>query len=104
MPDTANPKQETLQLAEQIQTIRDDLAKLTSLLKDMAASTATDGAKTLHDEADHLLHRTRQAAEIAADKARGAAGSIETQIAEKPIQSALIALLIGLVIGSLGRR
>ena len=89
---------------EQIKTIRDDISTLTGLLKKLAESKADDVKKGAKDEADDLLKRSRDAADQAAARARDAAGSVEDYISEKPVQATLIALLVGIFIGSLSRR
>jgi ElaB/YqjD/DUF883 family membrane-anchored ribosome-binding protein len=84
--------------------MRTDVAQLAELLKAVASGGAADAGKALHDQADELVRRGREVAEGATQRAKGAVSTIEDQIVEKPVQSALIALLIGIVIGSLGRR
>ncbi len=94
----------TTDVEEQIKTIRNDISTLTDLLKDLTGSKAEDVRKTVKDEADDLLKRSKETAEEATARAKQAAGSVEDYIAEKPVQSALIALLVGIFIGSLSRR
>jgi len=89
---------------EQIKTIRNDISTLTELLKDLAGSKAEDVRKTARNEADDLLKRSKETAEEATARAKQAAGSVEDYISEKPVQSALIALLIGIFIGSFSRK
>jgi ElaB/YqjD/DUF883 family membrane-anchored ribosome-binding protein len=95
---------ESGELEEQLKTLRKDVANLADVIKGMAASKTADASRAAHEQAENLIRRTTEAAEGATQRARGAVVSIEDHIAEKPVQSALIALLIGIVIGSLGRR
>jgi ElaB/YqjD/DUF883 family membrane-anchored ribosome-binding protein len=88
----------------QINTIRNDVATLTALLKDLASQKVDEVRKTALDEAEDLLKRSHEAADEATAKAKTAAGSVEGYISEKPVQATLIALLVGFVIGSLSRR
>lgn len=88
----------------QLKTIREDVAKLAELMRDLAGQKADEAKRAAGEEAEKLAGRSRQAAEAAAERARQAAGSVEDYIAEKPVQSALIALLVGVFIGSLSRR
>ncbi|MCB1378802.1 MAG: hypothetical protein KDK89_10615 [Alphaproteobacteria bacterium] len=104
MPNAAKPSPEFKDLEDQIKAIRKDLTDLTSLLKDLTGTKAAEAGETIQNEASEFLRKTRHAAEGAAEKAQSAAGTIEKHIIEKPVQSALIALLIGIVIGSWGRR
>ncbi len=89
---------------DQIKTIRDDIATLTTLLQGLAGAKAGEARKAVKDEADDLLKRSRETADEARARARQAAGSVEEYVSEKPLQSALIALLVGIFIGSLSRR
>lgn len=91
-------------IENQIKTIRDDISTLTGLLKDLAEAKVGDAQKTAMDEAEDLLKRTRAATDDATAKAKQAAGSVEDYIADKPVQATLIALLIGILVGSLSRR
>ena len=77
-------------IEHQIKTIRDDISTLTGLLKDLAESKVGEARKAAADEATA--------------KAKQAAGSIEDYISEKPVQATLIALLIGILLGSFSRR
>jgi ElaB/YqjD/DUF883 family membrane-anchored ribosome-binding protein len=104
MSNTTKSSAEVSDLQEQLKAIRTDVAHLTDILKGMASNRTADAGKALHDQADELIRRGREAADDATQRAKGAVSDIEDQIAEKPIQSAIIALLIGMVIGSFGRR
>jgi ElaB/YqjD/DUF883 family membrane-anchored ribosome-binding protein len=104
MSNTSKRAPEMTDVDEQIKAIRNDVADLTRLLKELAESKASAAGKAFENEAEDLKHRAQEAAEDVARRARSAASSIEEQILEKPIQSTLIALLVGFLIGSLGRR
>ena len=101
-PTNADP--DLAELQEQLKIIRADVSALADLLKGAAHNKAAEAGKALHVQADDLVRRGREVTEGATQRARSAVTSIEEQIAEKPVQSALIALLAGIVIGSLGRR
>jgi ElaB/YqjD/DUF883 family membrane-anchored ribosome-binding protein len=104
MATPATPGPDLAELQEQLKTIRADVSALADLLKGAAHSKAAEAGKALHEQADDLVRRGKEMTEGATQRARGAVTSIEEQIVEKPVQSALIALFIGIVIGSLGRR
>ena len=91
-------------IEQQIRTIRDDISTLTGLLKDLAGAKAGEARKAAADEAEDLLNRSRAAADEATARAKQAAGSIEGYISEKPIQATMIALLVGILLGSFSRR
>jgi ElaB/YqjD/DUF883 family membrane-anchored ribosome-binding protein len=104
MSSPATPGSDLAELQEQLKTIRADVATLADLLKGAAHGRAAEAGKALHEQADDLVRHGKEMTEGATERARSAVTSIEEQIVEKPVQSALIALLIGIVIGSLGRR
>lgn len=89
---------------EQIKQIRDDISNLTGLLKELAEDRAGDLRDTAVAEAQALVGQGRQAADRARVQAHEAADSIEQYIVQKPLQSALIALGAGLLIGLVSRR
>lgn len=88
----------------QIAAIREDVSELTRLLKGLAATRTEAATEALKGEAEALKRQAHVAADEAVRKAKSAATSIEDHIVEKPVQSALIALLIGILIGAMGRR
>jgi ElaB/YqjD/DUF883 family membrane-anchored ribosome-binding protein len=104
MSTPVNAKPDLDELQEQLKSIRADLSTLADTFKGAAHNKAAEAGRALHEQADDLVRRGKQVTEGATFRARSAVTSIEEQIAEKPVQSALIALLAGIVIGSLGRR
>lgn len=88
----------------QIKEIRTDIAKLTELLADLAGTQLDATKAAAKGEAEHLLKRSREMADSAQGKARDATESVESYIKEKPIQSALIALAVGILFGAFSRR
>ena len=91
-------------IEEQIKVIRDDVSKLTKILMELGEDKVSEAMKTARGEAEDLFNRSRRMAGEASDRARQTAGTVEDYIAEKPFQSALIALLVGFLIGSTSRR
>ena len=88
----------------QIKTISDDVAALSALVREIAASSASDAAETLKGKADDMAGQAREMKDKASRRAREEIGALEQQIVDKPLQSALIAFVIGAVIGALTRR
>ncbi len=88
----------------QVAQIREDIAKLTALLGDLAGTKAGEARDLAREEAEALIGRAKAGAGEARRRVEGAAGSIEHYIEEKPVQSAMIALLAGVVLGLLTRR
>ena len=96
------PKSEDIEA--QVTQIRDDIATLTRLLGELAGAKVDEAKGLALDEAEAVVGRARKTAEAARDRAQGAAHSIESYIEEKPVQSAMIALVAGRFIGLLTRR
>jgi ElaB/YqjD/DUF883 family membrane-anchored ribosome-binding protein len=95
---------DTADLEQQLRALRSDVAGLADLLKNFSSQKAADAGKAINEQADEIIARGREIAGQASERAKGAVTSIEEHIAEKPVQSAIMALLIGIVVGSMGRR
>lgn len=91
-------------IEDQIKAIRDDVVGLGALLKTIASEKVAQAGDAAQGEAEDIMRKARQATEDAAQRAKNAAATLEDHITEKPIQAAFIALIIGFVLGSLGRR
>ena len=98
----AAPKPEDIDA--QVAQIREDVAQLTKLLGDLAGTKVEAAKARAAGEAEALMGRAKARAEDARHRVEDAAGGLERYIEEKPLQSAMIALLAGLVIGILTRR
>lgn len=92
------------ELEEQFQVIRDDITKLTKLLQEIGEAKAGETRDKALAEAKDLLEQSRSALDEGRLKARNAAASVEDYINEKPVQSALIALGVGFLVGMMTRR
>ncbi len=100
-----NQKTQSPQSVEdQIGILRDDVAQLGKLMSELAKDRADRVRGAAAEGAEELLDRSRKAADDATRRARKAVASIEELIEERPVQSALFAFLIGLVVGSMSRR
>ena len=104
MPEKSDSDATAGNIEEQIKTIREDISRLTQLFVQLGQDNLSGAGKAARDEADELLNRTRRAADDVAGRAKQAAGSMEGYIVEKPLQSAIVALLVGVFIGFLSRR
>lgn len=98
------PETKSGDIEDQIKVIRDDVSKLTKLIMELGEDKVSEAVKSARGEAEDLFNKSRRMAGEASDRARQTAGSVEDYIAEKPFQSAMIALLIGFLIGSMSRR
>lgn len=91
-------------LEQQFTVIRNDLATLTRLLREAGEAKADETREAALAEAAALLEKSREALEGGQARAREAGAAVETYIKEKPVQSALIALGVGFLVGMLTRR
>lgn len=91
-------------LERQFEIIRDDITTLTHLLRDIGESKAGETRDAALAEAAELLERSRAAIDDGRLKARQATASVEDYIREKPVQSTLIGLGVGLLVGLVTRR
>jgi ElaB/YqjD/DUF883 family membrane-anchored ribosome-binding protein len=98
----AGPGREDVE--RQFELLRDDLAKLTRLLREVGETEAEERRDAMLAEATKLLDRSRSALDEGRLRARQATSSIEDHIRDKPMQSALIALGVGFLIGMISRR
>lgn len=89
---------------EQLGVIRKEIKALADIVGEMAKDRAEGGAGAAREEFDRLRRETERVAGDAAERVRRARGSVESQIAEHPVQSAVAALLVGFVIGAMVRR
>lgn len=97
-------KVETEELKAQLQTLRDDVATLSTLIREMGETTAGDLRETLKETADEVKRLSAEAKGKARDRARDQIDELEHHIAERPLQSALIAFLVGALFGGIMRR
>lgn len=91
-------------LERQFQNIRDDITTLGRLLRDIGEAKAGEKRDAALAEAEALLERSRAALDKGRARAGDATVTIEDHIREKPVQSALIALGIGFLVGIITRR
>ena len=87
-----------------IQTIRDDIATLSELLKDIGEAKVDAKRDAALAEAAQLLEKSRTAIDEGRLKAQHATAMIEDHIRKQPVQSALIALGVGILFGMMTRR
>ena len=91
-------------LERQFQIIQDDITKLSKLLCDIGDEKAGEKRDAALAEAAKLLEKSRSKINEGKLKARQASSSIEDYIHKQPVQSALIALGVGFLVGMITRR
>ncbi len=94
----------TAEVNDQIREIRSDVSKLMEILGTFAETRLDATKSAAKEETEHLLRRSKDMADAAQGKARDATESVESYIKEKPIQAALMALVVGILFGAFSRR
>lgn len=89
---------------EQLRVIRDDVATLTELLKELGQSRSEEAREAVFARASELRAAGEKAADAARARAESGTASVERAISENPIQSALLALGAGVLLGWMSRR
>ena len=88
----------------QFKIIREDITTLSKLLREIGEEKAGEKRDAALAEAAELLEKSRSAIDEGRLKASEAKTSIEDYIREQPVQSALIALGVGFLVGMISRR
>lgn len=91
-------------IERQFRLIRDDVTDLARIIKKVGESKTGDARDAALAEANELLERSRAKLDEGVAQAKGAAASVEDYIHEKPVQSAIIALGVGFLVGLMTRR
>lgn len=104
MTDTRRKDRDTADLEDQFDVLRDDVATLARLLREVGEGKAGEARDAALAEATALLERSRKALDEGRVRARRTAASVEDYIHENPVQSTLIALGVGVLVGLITRR
>jgi ElaB/YqjD/DUF883 family membrane-anchored ribosome-binding protein len=99
-----NTRSKTEAIQEQISDVTDEVAALAAMMKDLAASTGEDLKGAAGEKLAEIARRSQVLADRAKAKTKSEIATLEQAITDKPLQSALIALIAGLVLGALLRR
>ncbi len=89
---------------KQFKEVTDEVAALADMLREIAASKGEDVRAAAGERLEEVARRAQSLAEKARSKTQSELSSLEQKITEKPVQSALIAFVIGLLLGILTRR
>ena len=102
MAKTTTGRPEDVQ--DQIKEVTDEVAALAGMLKDIAVTAGGDLRGAASERLEEVARRSQALADRAKSTARSELASIEQKITEKPVQSALVAFAVGLLLGLLTRR
>jgi ElaB/YqjD/DUF883 family membrane-anchored ribosome-binding protein len=100
----ANTRSKTEAIQDQVSDVTGEVAALAVMMKDLAVSTGEDLRGAAGEKLAEIARRSQALADRAKSKTQSEIASLEKAITEKPVQSALIALVVGLVLGALLRR
>jgi ElaB/YqjD/DUF883 family membrane-anchored ribosome-binding protein len=101
---TGNTRSKAEAVQDQVSDVTDEVVALAAMMKDLAATTGDDLRGAAGDKLAEIARRSQALADKAKSKTQSEIASLEKAITEKPVQSALIALVVGLVLGALLRR
>jgi ElaB/YqjD/DUF883 family membrane-anchored ribosome-binding protein len=96
--------QHTKDVQDHVKEITDEVASLTEMLKEIAVGASDDLRTTAGEKFEEIARRSQALAEKAKSKSKSEIAVLEQKITEKPLQSALVAFVIGLLLGLLTRR
>ena len=91
-------------LAQQVETLKADLAAITATLADLVKDSAREGRATIEKTADHYVREARRQADTAVEGARAYGEALEGQITRNPFSAVLVALGLGFLVGLMSRR
>lgn len=97
MTNTPNYSKEIDTLKSDVAAVRGDIASLTNAIKGDAANGLDKAARNFSKSASHAF-------DTALAKERDAQKAVTQQVQENPLQSMLVAVGLGFVVGSLMRR
>ncbi len=100
----ANTRSKAEAVHEQVSDVADEVVALAAMMKDLAASTGEDMRGAAGEKLAEIARRSQALADRARSRTQSEIAALEHAITEKPLQSALIALVVGLVLGALLRR
>ncbi len=89
---------------KQFKEVTDEVAALADMLREIAAGKGEDVRAAAGERLEEIARRAQSLAEKAKSRTQSEFAAIEQKINEKPVQSALIAFVIGLLLGILTRR
>jgi ElaB/YqjD/DUF883 family membrane-anchored ribosome-binding protein len=92
-------KEASQELAADFVALRDDVAKLTSAVSELARKQASATASTVVDAFDDARERLSDSAAEAQNRLHGAGSDVEAMIERNPVVAMLAALSAGLLIG-----
>lgn len=100
----AEAERDAESLGEQIDTLKADLALISSTLADLVRSSAREGRESVERTAEQYMREGRRHADAAVQEARAYGEALEGQISRNPFSAVLVALGLGFLVGLMSRR
>jgi ElaB/YqjD/DUF883 family membrane-anchored ribosome-binding protein len=101
MPDIKPIKEASQDFAADLAVLRDDIAKLTASVTDIARMQASAATSTVLESVEGARQKFSDSAAEAQNRLRGVGSDIEATIERNPLVAVLIALSAGLLIGTM---
>jgi ElaB/YqjD/DUF883 family membrane-anchored ribosome-binding protein len=101
---TTNIQEELQVLKEDVAKLRSDVEDMVGLLKDLGLQKVDETRGTLEEELEVQRQKLRALLNRARERGKGAADEIEQQITEHPLGTLMTAFGIGYIIAKLGGR
>ena len=91
-------------LEEQIDTLKKDIASISTTLQDLVKTGVREGRAKAERTADYYKRQGKEQADAAMDSARAYGEALEGHIERNPFSAVLVALGLGFLIGLMSRR
>lgn len=101
---SANPREDVSQdIAADLASLRDDIAKLTASVSELVRAEATATTNTVLGAVNDARQKFSERASEAQDRLSGAGSDVEATIKRNPLMAVLVAMAAGVLIGLLSR-
>jgi ElaB/YqjD/DUF883 family membrane-anchored ribosome-binding protein len=92
------------ELQEQIESLKADLAAISTTLSDLVRSGVREGRTRVERKASEYKRQGMEQADAALEEARAYGDALEGKIVENPFAAVLVALGLGFLVGLMSRR
>ena len=91
-------------LEAQIETLKNDIAQISTTLQDLVKSSVREGRAKVERTAEQYRRQGKEQADAAVESARAYGEALEGHIERNPFSAVLVALGLGFLIGLMSRR
>jgi ElaB/YqjD/DUF883 family membrane-anchored ribosome-binding protein len=100
----SNSARSSEELQAQIETLKQDLASISTTLSDLIRSGIREGRSKAEQKASEYRQHGMEQAEAALEEARAYGDALESKIVQNPFAAVLVALGLGFLVGLMSRR